>query len=248
MRKAPEYLDDRDICRCSGKPCGLSASQVLSNKTKPDHWPKTSNKNQEKCGRGLDRYGTYQFTTDTQPEEEFDRPWPSGLHGYFRCRPLTGIAGAIPIAMLLGNGAGIPGTFVLMAIIMAIWAVGFVALARHVRNAGAFYAYSARALGGRIGGAIALIAVLAYNAMMFGLLGLLGGAASGIFGQFGINLPLVGMEPDCNSIDRYPRLQGSRVVSKDPDGSGLAGSVDRADRGLCNYQQGRRGRSDLQYP
>ena len=41
--------------------------------------------------------------------------------------PLTGIAGAIPIAMLLGNGAGIPGTFIIMAVIMLIWAVGFVA-------------------------------------------------------------------------------------------------------------------------
>lgn len=103
--------------------------------------------------------------------------------------PLTGIAGAIPIAMLMGNGPGIPGTFVLMAAIMAIWAVGFVALARRVRNAGAFYAYSARALGGRAGGAVALIAVLAYNAMMFGLLGLLGGVASGVFAEFGLSLP-----------------------------------------------------------
>ncbi|NUB46433.1 APC family permease [Fertoebacter nigrum] len=103
--------------------------------------------------------------------------------------PLTGIAGAIPIAMLLGNGAGIPGTFILMAIVLAIWGIGFVALARNIRNAGAFYAYSARALGGRFGGAIALMAVLAYNAMMVGLLGLLGGVAAGVFGQFGLNLP-----------------------------------------------------------
>lgn len=103
--------------------------------------------------------------------------------------PLTGIAGAIPIAMLLGNGPGIPGTFTLMAIIIAIWAVGFVALASRIGNAGAFFAYSARALGGRMGGAVALIALLAYNAMMFGLLGLLGGAASGVFAQFGLTLP-----------------------------------------------------------
>lgn len=103
--------------------------------------------------------------------------------------PLTGIAGAIPIAMLLGNGAGVPGTVILMGVIMAIWAVGFVALARRINNAGAFYAYAARALGGRMGGAIALMAVLAYNAMMVALLGLLGGAAAGVFGQFGLNLP-----------------------------------------------------------
>jgi amino acid transporter len=103
--------------------------------------------------------------------------------------PLTGIAGAIPIAMLLGNGPGIPGTFTIMAIVIAIWAVGFVALASRIGNAGAFFAYSAQALGGRIGGAVALIALLAYNAMMFGLLGLLGGAASGVFAQFGVVLP-----------------------------------------------------------
>jgi hypothetical protein len=54
--------------------------------------------------------------------------------------PLTGIAGAIPIAMPLGNGAGIPGTFILIALVLAVWAIGFVALARNVRNAGAFYA------------------------------------------------------------------------------------------------------------
>ncbi len=103
--------------------------------------------------------------------------------------PLTGIAGAIPIAMMLGNGPGIPGTFTLMAVVIAIWAIGFVTLASRIGNAGAFYAYSARALGGRIGGAVALIALLAYNAMMFGLLGLLGGAASGVFTQFGLTLP-----------------------------------------------------------
>jgi amino acid transporter len=103
--------------------------------------------------------------------------------------PLTGIAGAMPIAMLLGNGAGIPGTFIIMTVIMLVWAFGFVALARRVSNAGAFYAYSSRALGGRVGGAVALIAVLSYNCMMVGLLGLFGGIAAGVFGGFGLTLP-----------------------------------------------------------
>lgn len=103
--------------------------------------------------------------------------------------PLTGIAGAIPIAMLLGNGPGIPGTFTLMAIIIAIWAVGFVALASRIGNAGAFFAYSARALGGRMGGAVALIALLAYNAMMFGLLGLLGGLPRASLRNSGLLFP-----------------------------------------------------------
>jgi amino acid transporter len=103
--------------------------------------------------------------------------------------PLTGIAGAVPIAFLLGNGAGFPGTFAIMTVIMLIWATGFVAIARHVRSAGAFYSYTAKSLGGRMGGAVAMMAVLAYNAMMFGLLGLLGGVAAGVFGDLGIDLP-----------------------------------------------------------
>ena len=103
--------------------------------------------------------------------------------------PLTGIAGAVPIAFLIGNGAGFPGLFAIMTVIMLIWAVGFVAIARHIRSAGAFYSYTAKSLGGRMGGAVAMIAVLAYNAMMFGLLGLLGGIAASVFGDLGLVLP-----------------------------------------------------------
>jgi len=103
--------------------------------------------------------------------------------------PLTGVAGAMPLAFLLGNGTGIPATFVLMTLVMLAFSAGYVAMSRHVTNAGAFYAYAARGLGGRTAGAVAIIAIVAYNAMQFGLIGLLGGVATGVFGQFGINLP-----------------------------------------------------------
>jgi amino acid transporter len=103
--------------------------------------------------------------------------------------PLTGVAGAVPISFLLGNGTGIPATFLLMTLIMLAFSAGYVAMSRHVTNAGAFYAYAARGLGGRMAGAVAIIAVVAYNAMQFGLIGLLGGIASGVFAGFGINLP-----------------------------------------------------------
>jgi amino acid transporter len=103
--------------------------------------------------------------------------------------PLTGVAGAVPIAFLLGNGTGIPATFLLMTLIMLAFSAGYVAMSRHVTNAGAFYAYAARGLGGRMAGAVAIIALVAYNAMQFGLIGLLGGIATGVFGGFGLNLP-----------------------------------------------------------
>lgn len=103
--------------------------------------------------------------------------------------PLTGVAGAMPLAFLLGNGAGIPATFVLMTVIMLAFSAGYVAMSRHVTNAGAFYAYAARGLGGQAAGAVAITALVAYNAMQFGLIGLLGGVASGVFQGFGITLP-----------------------------------------------------------
>jgi amino acid transporter len=103
--------------------------------------------------------------------------------------PLTAVAGGVPISMLLGNGAGIAGAFVLATIILLVFAVGYVAMARHVANAGAFYAFAARGLGGKVGGASALVAILSYNAMQIGILGLLGAASAGTFGALGINLP-----------------------------------------------------------
>lgn len=103
--------------------------------------------------------------------------------------PLTGAAGGIPLSMLLGNGVGIPGTFLIVTAILLIFAAGYVAMARHVKNAGAFYAFAAQGLGGHIGGAAAIIAMLSYNAMQIGLMGLFGAAASGTFAAFGVDLP-----------------------------------------------------------
>ncbi len=103
--------------------------------------------------------------------------------------PLVAVAGGVPISMLLGNGAGIVGSFLLATVILIVFAVGYVAMARHVSSAGGFYAMVARGLGGKAGGAAAMIAILSYNAMQIGILGLLGAASAGTFGALGIILP-----------------------------------------------------------
>ena len=103
--------------------------------------------------------------------------------------PLTGAAAAIPLGMLLGNGLGLPLTFILLTILMLVFAVGYLAMARNINNAGAFYAFNARGFGGHAGGAVAAIALLSYNAMQIGLLGLFGGAAAGTFAAMGLDLP-----------------------------------------------------------
>ena len=112
--------------------------------------------------------------------------------------PLTAVAGGYPIAMLLGNGAGVPAAVVIVTLILLIFSVGYTTMARHISNAGSFYAFTARGLGGVAGGSAAYIAILAYNTMQIGLYGLFGAVAAGVLGGFGVNAPwwvwsLIGM-------------------------------------------------------
>ncbi len=93
--------------------------------------------------------------------------------------PLTGMAGGAPVAMLLGNGPGVPSTYLVVTLLMLVFAVGYVAMARHHTSAGAFYSYVARAMGGHAGGGAAWVALVGYNAMQTGLYGLWGVASSG---------------------------------------------------------------------
>ena len=46
--------------------------------------------------------------------------------------PLTGVAGAMPLAFLLGNGTGIPLTFILLTLVMLAFAM--MATIRHHAN------------------------------------------------------------------------------------------------------------------
>ncbi len=103
--------------------------------------------------------------------------------------PLTAVAGGVPLSMLLGNGAGIPLTFLIVTSVLLMFSAGYVAMARHIRNAGAFYAFTAQGLGGLMGGAAALLAILAYNAMQIGVFGLFGAATSGFMASLGLDLP-----------------------------------------------------------
>lgn len=88
--------------------------------------------------------------------------------------PLVAMAGGIPVTMLFGNGAGTAALFLLETVILCLFSVGYTAMARHVQDAGAFYALVRRGLGQRTGGAAALVALLSYNAMQIALYGMLG--------------------------------------------------------------------------
>jgi amino acid transporter len=88
--------------------------------------------------------------------------------------PLTGMLGIIPVAIRLGNGAGVPGAFVAAGLILLVFSVGYAAMSRHVVNAGAFYAYLAQGLSPAFGVGGALVAVVSYTAMQVGVYALFG--------------------------------------------------------------------------
>jgi amino acid transporter len=92
--------------------------------------------------------------------------------------PLTVAAGVIPTAYATTGLTGIPAAFVVIAVILAVFAAGYVAMARHIVHAGAFYAFITRGLGRVTGVAAALVALVAYTLLQVGLYGAFGPAAA----------------------------------------------------------------------
>ncbi len=88
--------------------------------------------------------------------------------------PLISLVGAVPAAIAFGNGAGLVGSFILIALLYLIFSVGFTTMGRYVANAGAFYAYIAQGIGPSIGVGGAFVAILAYTAVQIATYALFG--------------------------------------------------------------------------
>ncbi|MEP6785979.1 MAG: APC family permease [Sphingomonadales bacterium] len=102
--------------------------------------------------------------------------------------PMGVLAGIIPLALAFGNGAGMPGTQLLVCAVMMLFAMGYVRMIPHVRNAGAFYAYIALSLSKEAGVAAAYVAVTAYICAAASVLGAMAFFASDlIHNSFGLN-------------------------------------------------------------
>ena len=103
--------------------------------------------------------------------------------------PLMVMVGVAPLAIMIG-GLGAPAAYVFAGISLAIFAVGFTTMSRHIDNAGAFYSYIAVGLGRTAGVIAALVALVSYNALQIGVYGLAGVAIQGTFAEvFGIDRP-----------------------------------------------------------
>lgn len=75
--------------------------------------------------------------------------------------PLTLMAGVAPVAIAIG-GVGAPVAYLFAMIVLAFFAVGYVAMARYIRNSGAFFAFISAGLGRALGGASGVMTLIAY--------------------------------------------------------------------------------------
>jgi amino acid transporter len=104
--------------------------------------------------------------------------------------PLTGVAGAVPIAVAVGDGPGAPAAYVAAGVITLLFSVGFVAMGRHVVDAGAFYTYIGKGLGRSLGTGSAGVALFAYCAVQAAMYGLYGATVSGLLAHYtGADVP-----------------------------------------------------------
>lgn len=104
--------------------------------------------------------------------------------------PLTVVAGGVTSNYAVSGLLGIPLSFVVLGVVLVLFAVGYLAMSRNVHNAGAFYAYISRGLGKPAGVGSAWVALVAYNAMQIGINGLFGFALSSFLANLaGIEVP-----------------------------------------------------------
>ncbi|MCI3275645.1 APC family permease [Streptomyces cylindrosporus] len=98
--------------------------------------------------------------------------------------PLMVVAGVMPTTFAVMGIVGQPLLFVALGVVLVLFSVGYAEMSRHVHNAGAFYAYISRGLGGTAGAGAALVALVAYNALQVGIYGIFGFEVSGLIAKY----------------------------------------------------------------
>ena len=101
--------------------------------------------------------------------------------------PMTVANGIIPSAYDATGITALPLAFAVVPAIFGVFAVGFLAMARHIRNPGAFYAFIATGLNPSAGIAAAWVALISYCALQIGLYGAIGPALAPILERQGIH-------------------------------------------------------------
>ena len=82
--------------------------------------------------------------------------------------PMAAVVGASPV-LFSASGAGTPVIYVIAALLVALFSVGYLRMSQHITNAGGFVAYMAKGLGTKWATGGAGIAILTYLSLQIGL-------------------------------------------------------------------------------
>jgi amino acid transporter len=102
--------------------------------------------------------------------------------------PISAMLFNTPIVVGFGQGAGAPGAFLFATIILVIFSVGYVAMARKKTTAGGFYSYISHGLGREIGLGTGYGAVVAYSVFEASLCGGFAYFLGLKLNEFGVNI------------------------------------------------------------
>jgi amino acid transporter len=105
------------------------------------------------------------------------KPGAIGLMGVLfiavaNAAPITAMTGNTPLAIGYGNGIGAPAGFLVATVVLTLFAIGFVEMARYITTAGAFYGFITQGLGqvwGMVSGALATMAYVVFECSLIGI-------------------------------------------------------------------------------
>ena len=97
--------------------------------------------------------------------------------------PLLVAAGLITSAFAVTGMTAIPFMLLVTAVMLTVFFVGYLSMARYVNNAGAFYSYIALGLGRPLGIAGAIVAWFGYNMLQVALYGIFGATIAPMLGD-----------------------------------------------------------------
>jgi amino acid transporter len=104
--------------------------------------------------------------------------------------PISAMLFNVPFAVGFGTGSGTPGAFLFAAVILTIFSVSYVEMAKHIRAAGGFYSFISHGLGRDLGLITGICGAIAYSLFEVSLLGGFAYFANGNFNDwFGWDIP-----------------------------------------------------------
>ncbi len=102
--------------------------------------------------------------------------------------PISAMLFNTPIAVGYGNGIGVPAAFIFATVVLVIFSVGYVAMAKKKTTAGGFYSYISHGLGREIGIGTGFGSLLAYSVFEASLCGGFAYFLNLKLAQFGVNV------------------------------------------------------------